>query len=141
MMKKSIFLLVVVAFSFFWCSQVRLNPDKASNDLQEKCQKAAKEEYRYRLLSEEVGTIISAYTAHYNVKLQKCFILLKETIRPKNKGKPVFIEYLVDVDENKSCGSFFRVGRGTEPLECRVDTVACNSQVDWYLLIKPYLEQ
>jgi len=140
-MTKSIFLLLVIAFSFLWCSSVGVNPDKVTDDLQEKCRNTAKEEYRYRRLSEEVGTIISAYTTHYNVNLKKCFIFLRETVRLENKGGSVMIESLFDLDENKSFGRFFRVGRGTEPLECSVETKVCNSQLHWYLLVKPYLEQ
>jgi hypothetical protein len=141
MMKKSIFLLLVIAFSFFWCSSIGVNRGKVANDLQEECQKTANEEYRYRRFSEEVGTVISTYTSHYNVNLKKCFIFLRETVRPKNKEGSVLIESLVDLDENKSFGRFFRVGRGTEPLECGVETKICQSQLQWYLLVKPYLEQ
>jgi hypothetical protein len=141
MMKKSIFLLLLIAFSFFWCSSIGVNRGKVTNDLQEECQKTANEEYRYRRFSEEVGTVISTYTSHYNMNLKKCFIFLRETVRPKTKGESVLIESLVDLDENKSFGRFFRVGRGTEPLECSVETKICQSQLQWYLLVKPYLEQ
>jgi hypothetical protein len=142
-MKKLIFLLLVIVFSCFWCSSMRSNLYKVTNE--DTCQKKAKEifikEYKDRFLSDEVATINPSYSCYYSEKLKKCFLLVRETIRPKDTGKPLLIQFLVDLDKNESYGSFLQIGRGAEPLEWNVNIAVCDSQVGWHTLIRQFWGQ
>jgi hypothetical protein len=148
-MKKTIFLLMVIVFMLFWCPYGRADADKVIYELQEKCGKAASELFKKEYGNGGWTTIagdkgMASYTNHYNVKLNKCFILLRTIIIDKGKGDDrgdMFVaKTLSDINENKEYGSFSKFQK-ERPSYCKVVEKQCNSEAEWEALIKPYMEE
>jgi hypothetical protein len=145
-MKKSIFLLLVTSFTLFWCSYGQADANKVVYELQERCGKTAsevfKKEYGSGLSSDENATRTSDYTNHYNAKLNKCFIVIRETTFTKNKEIGWYLNrFLIDVNENKEYGSFAKFQKELKPQSCVVGVRQCSSEAEWDALIKPYMEE
>ena len=122
---------------------------KEEYELQERCSKRTedlfKKEYGNYIVSNEAGTTTSNYTNHYNRKLNKCFILVTQTHIPKDKETReklgVSIEKtLVDINENKLYGHFFKFSNGGLTV-CKVLGKHCSSDNEWNALVMPYMEE
>lgn len=61
---------------------------------------------------------------------------------PKNKKTEVLhIKQLVDFNENKEYRSFSKFSKKTYPFGCRFSDKFCESEREWDLLVKPYMEE
>ena len=81
------------------------------------------------------------FNNHYNKKLNKCFITTTATSFIKRKGKlrMEVLKYLSDVNENKEYGIYNKIDN-TE-IGCKLLERFCESQSQWELLVKPYMEE
>jgi hypothetical protein len=72
---------------------------------------------------------------HYNVRLNKCFMLEENTLITRDQGKTYTSKLLtlVDVHGNKAVGSF-------SPLNCDVQEKKCRGEDEFKVLIRPYMD-
>ena len=115
--------------------------------LQEQCVNRSKEyfkkEYGNGMINGENGErLISKYTNHYNKKLNKCYILINSTefINVKGEIKSIRIKTFYDLNENREYGSLIQFENNNKPNNCRILEKYCNSEKEWDLLVKPYME-
>jgi hypothetical protein len=104
--------------------------------LQEKCAQGAK------VLVDNIfhpgsGENIVVYEAHYNKKVDKCFVLVSLSI------PELYLKTLYNVFENKEIGyyseNYYEDSRGK--VFSKVQNVACNSLDEFEALIRPYMEE
>jgi hypothetical protein len=111
---------------------------KETYDLQERCGKRAAEIYQkdfgQNVTSDTSSTVIANYENHYNLRLNKCFMLEDSMTYTKDAKEGIKILTLADINENKIYGSF-------DPMECTVQERSCHSEQEWRALIKPYMEE
>jgi hypothetical protein len=103
-------------------------------ELQEKCGKRAEQLFEKDFpLDQRQG--LESFENHYNVRLNRCFMLEQNTMFLKTEGKSIAekILILIDVNDNKPLGSF-------EPLGCDVQDRKCNSEQEFRTLIKFFME-
>lgn len=117
---------------------------KGDYELQERCGKRAEEEFRREwgngITNTKEGQSIASYRNHYNSQLNKCFYLLTNQSVPSkdNKSRPSKQITLLDINENKEYGFFFKFNDG--PLmDCAVAGKKCASQTEWEALVAPYM--
>ena len=86
----------------------------------------------FQSLSEKV---LNNFENHYNIRLNRCFILEENTTLTKDMGKSYSIKILtlIDVNDNKSYGSF-------SPPSCEVQNVPCKSEQEFRSLIRQFME-
>lgn len=139
------FLFAFVAVVAFGNSYATTATAKEEYELQERCGKRAedlfKREFGSGISNTKDGKTISAYTNHYNKKLNKCFFLITDTIIP-HKNKKVGISTMVtllDINEQREYGTYLGIGNHLPDI-CKVSGVACHSFGEWEMLIKPYME-
>ncbi|HUL37922.1 MAG TPA: hypothetical protein VLW47_09555 [Thermodesulfobacteriota bacterium] len=93
------------------------------------------------------GSYYWSYEAHYNKKLDKCFLLANGHTSVQSQQR--FNDYLlVDVFDEKVYGIYFaRIGYGenrflySDVAECSVGDKKCKSLVEFENLIRPYIEE
>jgi hypothetical protein len=113
--------------------------------LQERCADRAKEFYeeRYAGLELELNRhrkpgssfIHTVYQSHYNTRLNKCFIYAQTKYLPWDVKKT--IEYTLavqDVNTRQEYASYSKT-------ECEVRGSTCDSELEWWRLVKPYIEE
>ena len=77
--------------------------------MQKKCGSFFKKEYGKGYEQSRDGSYMSTYTNHNNVKLNKCFVLIKITYIPNSiKEDALIMKELRDINENKQYGSLGR---------------------------------
>lgn len=104
--------------------------------LSEKCGKSAREHFKFTGLDDP----FSGYENHYNTKLNKCFSVVHHTSVDSMTKSNFHTRELVDINENKIYGQFFRRDLD-KPSICNVNSKKCQSIDEWKGLIKPYMEQ
>ena len=142
------FFIFIVAICLFVPSYLYGQNPKPSTkeiyELQEKCGKQAtalfKKEYGTGYDKSEAGTLISSFTNHYNVKLNKCFVLINSNSVSKSNNDTLIMKDLWDINDNKNCGSMVRWRKQNNPMNCSVDNRICKSEGEWDSLVKPYME-
>jgi hypothetical protein len=104
-------------------------------DLQERCAKSAAEKFDKEYPKEERKPGLAFYENHYNVRLNRCFMLVDDTIQFHLDGasKKYRTLQLVDLHANKVYGSF-------DSRECEVMEKKCKSELEFRQLIRPYME-
>ena len=112
-------------------------------ELSERCEKAAREQFRraWKDGSEktEQGHVTAEFRNHYNAKLKTCFYLLTLTsVGTLNK-------MLFDVDGGELYGEYLGPATGdappaAHPKTCRVESLYCASGREWEVLVRPYME-
>ena len=103
-------------------------------ELQARCGKRAEQIYEKDFpVGERKG--LESFENHYNVRLNRCFILEENTMITKDAGKSYTIKMLtpIDVNDNKVYGSF-------SSLNCDVQTVTCKSEQEFRSLIRQFIE-
>lgn len=94
------------------------------------------------MVTELQRQMMVTYQNHYNKKLNKCFLILTFTNYPKDKRTEVsYMKRLVDFNENKEYGAFSKFSKKTYPFGCRFLDKSCESEREWDLLVKPYMEE
>jgi hypothetical protein len=154
-MKRNLFLSFLIVFfttsfmSIVGCNNQNIIKEQSSlSELQAQCGKWSQEyfnkEYSNGIINGGDGErLISNYTNHYNKKLNKCFILITSTefIRNmENKIESIRVKTLFDLNENKEYGSLIQFENNNKPINCRILEKYCNSEKEWNLLVKPYME-
>jgi hypothetical protein len=114
-------------------------------DLREQCRKSAEEYFTGRFGSgirdDDFGQRIDTYTNHYNVKLNKCFILIETVIIPKYKiFRTSRAKTLLDIYKDTYYGSY-GIGRDGSINMCEMLKKECHSDSDWDSLVDPYMEE
>ena len=147
MSKKYLGIIIILICSFFLLPQNTYSSSKEEDyKLQERCGKYCDEMFRKvygnGLTSDENSSIISGYQNHYNKKLNKCFILITSKDYPKDKKTDVLLmKNIYDFNENKEYGSFSKFRKDVTPSDCNISEKTCNSEQEWDLLVKPYMEE
>ena len=118
-------------------------------ELSEKCGKEAREWFRQFYGNGEQKTPdytgMSNYTNHYNPKLNQCFALvatfgsLKDAKTHSSRFSDV--KTLVQVNENKEVGTYFKFSDMGKPMQCSVADQPCDSQEAWEERVKLYMEE
>lgn len=129
-------------------------PDKVAYELRERCGKQASAEFKREFgvagkpITQSGTTSLYNFQNHYNSKLNACIYLLRsngfETARSKKPGesaKAHEMQALIDLNENREIGSYFKFSDAVAPIQCEVAGRTCQSKVEWEGLIKPYLEE
>ena len=107
-------------------------------EAQERCGKRAEEYFKRRSLSGVPGFDQYKYINHYNIKLNKCFILL--TIRDSTG---VGTE-LIDINENKQYGFSTEIYQLNPSFSCHFPLASnrdCKSREEWDAFVKTYMEE
>lgn len=79
------------------------------------------------------GTYLDVYESHFNVQLNGCFIF--EQLKFLSKGEPRIITMEVrDVNTRQT----YALYTGSM---CDVHGTTCTSELEWLLLVKPYIEE
>ena len=161
-MKRTLFLFILIVFfttsfmSLLGCNnhniiKEQLFPSekkiKGDSELQEECGKQCEEyfkkEYGNGIINGEKGErLTSNYTNHYNKKFNICFILINSTefINVRSKIESIRIKNFFDLNENKEYGSLIQFENDNKPCSCRILEKHCDSEKEWDLIVKPYME-
>lgn len=133
---------LIIVISFFLFLLLPLNVYSSSiredYDLSDKCGKRCEEiyhkTYNNGVIETGKNTLFYDYENHYNKKLNKCFMLIREegTITGTKKA-------LTDIQENKTYGHV-RKNKDYKIILCWVLDKKCQSVEEWDLLVKPYME-
>ena len=123
-------LLLLVGFHLPVQSQSR----KEIYELQERCGKSASEMFGKDFPKEERKGLEN-FENHYNVRLNKCFMLEDNMLTTRDQGKvyQTRLLTLVDVHGNKAVASF-------SPLNCDVQEKKCRTEEEFRVLIRPFME-
>ena len=141
--KYSIFIILICSFvllPFNGCS----SSNKEVYELQEKCGKRCEEYFKKEIIDKGIGGGIWKYENHYNIKQNKCIMLAIFYESKIGDFKHGTMKKVIDVNENKGFGIF--VYSCEEKNKCVVDMCEimgnkCNSEKEWDLLVKPYMEE
>jgi uncharacterized lipoprotein NlpE involved in copper resistance len=150
-MKKVLLLSILIIFfiiSLIGCNnQAPTKEEKSLSqkqlkkdfELQEKCGRISKEFFKNNYYDGIIKTpngkeIYYHYRNHYNNKLNKCFIEITEDGFIGKKKE------LLDVNENNSLG-IVRMNKEQDIKSCYVSNKECNSEGEWNILVKPYMEE
>ena len=94
------------------------------------------------MVTELQRQMLVTYQTHYNKKVEQIFSYTHFTHYPKNKKTEVLhMKQLVDFNENKEYGAFSKFSKKTYPFGCRFLDKSCESEREWDLLVKPYMEE
>lgn len=94
-------------------------------ELQERCGRRAEQIFEKDFpVGERKG--LESFENHYNVRVNRCFILAETTMTAKDAGKSYGMKLptLIDVNDNKIYGSF-------SPLNCDVQNTTCKSEQEF----------
>jgi hypothetical protein len=126
-------LLALLTFSMMTDSMQAQNR-KEIYELQERCGKRAEQIYEKDFpVGERKG--LEGFENHYNVRLNRCFMLEENSMITKDAGKSYTMKLLtlIDVNDNKVYGSF-------NSLNCNVQNVTCKSEQEFRSLIRQFME-
>jgi hypothetical protein len=160
-MKRTLFLsILIISTSFIFiigCNNKNIIKEqsflsekkiKGDDELQKQCEKHCEEyfkkEYGGGIINGEKGErLTSSYTDHYNKKFQTCFILINSTefINVSGKIESIRMKTFFDVNENREYGSVIQFENDNKPVNCRILEKYCNSEKEWDLIVKPYMEE
>jgi hypothetical protein len=82
--------------------------------------------------------IIPTYESHYNIRLNSCFVLVSERYFDASAGMKEMGEPTLEV-RNAVTRQEYANFIGSKV--CEVRGMTCNSQSEWWLLVKPYIEE
>jgi len=107
--------------------------------LQESCREWASGLFKNIKSDEDSKLLNPNFTHHYNVKPNKCFMLIDGVSR---KDDNVIMKILWDYfDPSNFTGLMSRMKKEHNPIDCSVGNKICKSQGEWNSLVKPYMEQ
>jgi|SRR5580704_3788174 hypothetical protein len=129
-------------------ARVQAMPKNATLELQEKCAKQAREEFNVDGWEKEK---LAGFSNHYNVALNKCFILIENTDTKTTPGTIWTNKTLTDAFEGKVYGEYMwhsdKVKKYWEvpPVRCKVTTLSgeeqnCASSGEFDALLRQYME-
>ncbi len=105
-------------------------------DLDTQCSKQAQIFFDY-WETDPVAKQNDEVSNHYNIKLNKCFVKIRQGINPSNN---YYTEYLFDAIEKKQYGNF-SVGIPTyqKPLICEMLDKFCQNQDEYNTFVNGYM--
>src|SRR5208283_2188684 len=161
-MKRTLFLSILIIFftvsfmSLVGCNNHNIIKEqfftsekkiKGDDELQKECGKKSEEyfkkEYGDGIISGMKGEqLTSSYTDHYNKKFHACFILINSTefINTSGKIESIRMKTFFDLNENREYGSLIQFENDNKPCRCRILEKDYNSEEEWDLIVKPYME-
>jgi len=140
----AIVLASIILGGFYYISQLNkqksIEKKQVSNfELQAKCAVQATESFNYFVVDPKENQE-DTYINHYNLKYNKCFILIKYPIGIENKDG-IYMEDLYDAVEKKPYGSFWvKIPTWDKPIACEMLDKFCNSRTEWDAFVKTYME-
>jgi hypothetical protein len=151
MITRASLTFALVAMSFA-AAEAFAEPNKEQYDLQERCGKRAEQVFKSDnpgqssgslVTNTEDGSTITTYQNHYSAALNKCFYLIITTgIHSKeNPQYTTTFVTIINLNENKEYGSFFKRSLDSAPVMCNLRQQVCHSQGEWEELLKPYMEE
>jgi hypothetical protein len=104
-------------------------------ELEERCGRRAEQIFQ-KDFPQDQRKGFESFENHYNVRLNKCFLLEENSMVITDAGKSHHSKLLtlVDVNDNKIYGSF-------SPLNCDVQDKQCRSEQEFRTLIRPFMEE
>lgn len=126
------FLVVIVVSIPVGSAQAQTR--KEIYELQERCGKRAEQIFEKDFpVTERKG--LEQYENHYNIRLNRCFILEESTLFTKDASKSYKTKTLnlIDVNDNKVYGTF-------NILTCEVQNTICKSEQEFRSMIRPFME-
>lgn len=148
---KKILLLIIPALLLTGCSYKTTNEKRSSNlsvqvsgsiELQEKCSKGANDFFnsyvdKQDAYDKEYRKNSFSFTNHYNLKLNKCFVLITDDNEPYQFHKTLF-----DVYENKEWGGIHIADKTIGICGVQVEDIykTCKSKGEFNDLTKQYME-
>jgi hypothetical protein len=104
-------------------------------ELQERCGRRAEQIFEKDFPANDRKGL-ETFENHYNVRLNKCFILEDNTVFTADAGKSYKSKLLtlIDVNDNKIFASF-------SPLNCDIGSTKCRSEEEFRALIRPLMEE
>ncbi len=129
-------------------ARLEVKPKMASLELQEKCARQAREQYRLDGWEKEK---MAGFSTHYNQDLNRCLMLIENTDAKTSSGTIWTNKTLVDAFEGKVFGTYMwhsdKVKKYWEvpPVQCEVtlpsgEKKICNSSDEFDALVKTYME-
>ena len=126
---------------------VSAQSNKEKYELEERCGKRAAQYF-----SEQYGngydksngmTTFISFRNHYNLRLNKCYVLLVTRMHIDSwaKEEEVRTLELLDLNENNKFGTY--IGSSTSvkpPSMCEVKDGLCHSEIEWWNMTKQYME-
>jgi hypothetical protein len=86
----------------------------------------------------------SSYSNHYDPQSNRCIALVGTTgfLKDAKTGKLSMSDArtLIDVNENKELGNYFKFQNASGPMQCNVGDKPCASQGEWESFVRPYTE-
>jgi len=126
-MRKLLLVLLTVCFV---AAQAYAASKTEDYELQEKCEKRAKERFK-----DDFDAVHYAYQNHYNKKLNKCFMYVWSLDGAR-------VQYLYDVNEKMDYGMIIIGLNNPKDFRCRLLlNKHCSSEDEWDAFIKPYMEE
>jgi hypothetical protein len=125
-------------------------PDpRIAYDLREKCGRDAREWFKHTqednvIASKAVLTTQNEYRNHYSDKANRCYAWVLNTQMVTvghDASQYTNTMLLVDVNENRELGRFFKNSLKDVPAKCDVEGQPCASQETWKTLADPYMTQ
>lgn len=136
-------IIIIIICSFFLLPHNTYSSSKEDYELQERCGKRSEERFKkeYGDGNIFIGKHLEVFTykCHYNKKLNKCFFLLSGN--PSSPGSNSFTRTLLNINENNEYGLIVKSKNSENPVVCWVLEKGCNSEKEWYTLVKPYMEE
>jgi hypothetical protein len=128
---------------------IQLSTDpRVAFDLQERCGRDARDWFQHFYgdgQSHGKDFSSSNYTNHYNAKLNRCFAVVSSfsTLRDEKtkQTKSSDDRHLVDINENKDVGSYFKFSDMSGPMQCSVGENRCASQGEWEATVASYMDR
>jgi hypothetical protein len=91
-----------------------------------------------RWSKKENGIITHNYRSHYNIKMNKCFIIVTTADIQYNPPKHSSIKIIFDVNENKKYGYFSILG--DKLISCEIIGKKCTTEAEWDSATIAYME-
>jgi hypothetical protein len=117
----------------------------------EGCESYAKAQFEKEwgegMLTDKESATLVTYTSHFNLKLNKCFMLVDvKTSFIKKKSQSFKSIFLEEVPAGKEYGAYVEkgakyLGKSRQSSICMVENRKCNSKSEFESLVKPYMEE
>lgn len=152
-MKRTLFisiLIVLFTVSFVGCDNQTSTKEQSSitdknikqiYDLQERCGKQSEEWFKKKYGNGYEDEVSTEYYNHYNIKQNKCFILVTQYHQKKKSITVYMTGYeLYDVNENNEYGSLTIIHK-SKKVSGWVLGKSCETEDEWFSIVLPYMKE
>lgn len=141
-MKPILIILLMAVILVQMMLSVNAAPDRVLYELQERCATRAEQIFAKGWPNGSPDKSMG-YISHYNVTLNKCFML--EIVNAFNPKHPTLLKILLDVNSNKEYGEFFGNMPGHKSSDlypmCFLGEKFCASEAEWDAMAGVYMEE